>query len=423
MAELSHPSLDQTPRSWSGLFGTVGFLAAIALTVDQQLDTSARVLICGAATAVPMILHDLLWLRVHRRASAGLMQDTRHFSPKRVLLKTIGLITTLAIIAGAYWLFREYHGQFYAPFWRCLERIALPFAILTVPYISWVDAHMSEPRDGYYQLGALVAGPLVGVSRRDVDTTVLANFGRGWLVKAFFLPLMVVYLGKNLDSVPGRWARFDGFDGFTGLYDLAWLGLYTVDVGFAAVGYAMTFRVLDAHTRSAEPTMIGWALCLICYQPFWSTAERLYLHYDNGNGWGKWLADLPWLHDIWGSAIIALTAIYVWATVSFGLRFSNLTHRGVIAFGPYRWVRHPAYLSKNLSWWLVAIPFVSIGDWQDTVRACISLALINGIYAARGWTEERHLSRDEAYLAYRRQTPWLGARVRRWLSKKPETTG
>lgn len=412
--------LDQAPRSFSGVFGAVGFLAAIALTWSRPLGTSWRVLLCCGGAALPMILHDLIWLKVHRRPTAGLdaAPEQRSYSLRRVLLKVVGLGATGLIIAAGYGLFREYHGKFYDPFWSLLQLVALPFAVATVPYIAWVDARMRQPRDGYWQLGALLIGPMLGVSRADVDRNELTKHARAWLVKAFFLPLMVVYLGQNLDSIAGRVARFDGFASFISFFDVAWLGLYTVDVGFATVGYAMTFRLLDAHTRSAEPTMIGWALCLVCYQPFWSLWERMYLHYDDGHNWGSWLSGIPVLHDVWGGAIIGLTAIYVWATITFGLRFSNLTHRGVLTFGPYRWLRHPAYVSKNLSWWLVTIPFIPTSGWLELARACTALLMVNAIYSLRAWTEERHLGADPAYRAYQMVTPWWGARLRAWL--KPD---
>ena len=35
-----------------------------------------------------------------------------------------------------------------------------------------------------------------------------------------------------------------------------------------------------------------------------------------------------------GAVLVALTAIYAWATVAFGIRFSNLTHRGILTHGP-----------------------------------------------------------------------------------------
>jgi protein-S-isoprenylcysteine O-methyltransferase Ste14 len=50
--------------------------------------------------------------------------------------------------------------------------------------------------------------------------------------------------------------------------------------------------------------------------------------------------------------MVLLTGIYAWATVAFGLRFSNLTYRGVLTNGPYAFTRHPAYLSKNAFWWM-----------------------------------------------------------------------
>ena len=39
--------------------------------------------------------------------------------------------------------------------------------------------------------------------------------------------------------------------------------------------------------------------------------------------------------------LVALTAIYAWATVAFGFRFSNLTHRGILTHGPYALVAAP----------------------------------------------------------------------------------
>src|SRR5208282_5890272 len=119
-------------------------------------------------------------------------------------------------------------------------------------------------------------------------------------------------------------------------------------------------RLLDTHIRSVEPTVAGWLVALICYQPFYSVIGRFYLQYEDNTYWDNW----PWpaLQAVWGAAIIALASIYALSTVAFGLRFSNLTHRGIITSGPYRFTKHPAYLSKNLSWWLISVPFVVAND-------------------------------------------------------------
>src|SRR5690606_7439129 len=120
-----------------------------------------------------------------------------------------------------------------------------------------------------------------------------------------------------------------------------------------------TFRPLDAHIRSGNPLLAGWLAALMCYPPFvWGLMGRGdVLGYEvNTGGWG-WLLDghaaIAW---VWMAGLVVLTAIYAWATVAFGIRFSNLTYRGVLTNGPYRFTRHPAYLSKNLFWWFTALP-------------------------------------------------------------------
>ena len=99
--------------------------------------------------------------------------------------------------------------------------------------------------------------------------------------------------------------------------------------------------------------------------------------------------------------LVVLTGIYAWATVAFGIRFSNLTHRGVLTNGPYAWTRHPAYVAKNLFWWLSALPFLATtGSYVDMIRNSVILAMVSGVYYWRAKTEERHLSEDPAYVEY-----------------------
>ena len=98
--------------------------------------------------------------------------------------------------------------------------------------------------------------------------------------------------------------------------------------------------------------------------------------------------------------IVVLTLVYAWATVIFGIRFSNLTHRGIVTNGPFRYFRHPAYLSKNVFWWFLHIPFLSTVDSATAVQNCALLLLVNGIYFLRAKTEERHLMADPCYRDY-----------------------
>ncbi len=393
--------------------GLVAFLLSLTiLRVDRPFgdDVVASALFMIGMTSAAVLLVDLLWQKSYRRASTGLSPGRNTPSWSRTLFKFAGLLGSLGFIALLYWLFPEYHGKFYDNYYRMLALILPPWLVLALPYLHFVDRKMSRPFDGYWHMGRLVT-----MQWDKVDARIVGQHLLGWLVKGFFLPLMFTYMCNDL----GRFLTADigHLSGFKAWFDLLYGLCYFIDVGLVVMGYLLALRVADTHLRSAEPSMLGWAVALVCYEPFWSLFGRQYLHYDSGFAWGAWLWETPLLYGIWGSAILLLTVIYVWATVSFGARFSNLTHRGIITNGPYRWTKHPAYVAKNLSWWLISIPFVMHGTADETLRHCLLLLGVNGIYAMRAWTEERHLSRDPDYVAYAK---WIDEHgLFRFLSRVP----
>ncbi len=310
----------------------------------------------------------------------------------RWVTRTLGFIATLSLIAGAYRLFPEYAGDFYAPYWLFLRTLA-PFGVLVPLYFWWVDARALDAHDEYLAFGRLVCGQW-----RPGDRRLLRRHCLGWTVKAFFLPLMTVYLANELSSF------FSAFSSATvetmPIYQVFYHLSYMVDLLYCVVGYTAAIRLFDSQIRSVEPTVGGWVVALVCYQPFYSVIGKFYLQYDDGLFWDNWLSAWPVVRGVWAALIIVLTVAYALCTVSFGLRFSNLTHRGIITAGPYRFTKHPAYLAKNLSWWLISVPFVSDQGWGAAVRNCGLLLLLNGVYYLRARTEERHLSHDPTYVAY-----------------------
>jgi protein-S-isoprenylcysteine O-methyltransferase Ste14 len=351
---------------------------------------------------------ELLVRRSYRNAATGLAgKALRAPDYARVAVRLLGFVVTLGLIAAAYALFPEYHGSFYAPFWGFLQALLGPVALLIVPYFIWTDMRLDNPHDAYWYLGskpwtAFNPGP---------DGAAVRSHLMGWTVKAFFLPLMVVYLSGEVGSLGNAYNAFIADPGpwysrnwYQFLYDLS----YMVDLLFCVVGYTITLRLFDSHIRSTEPTAFGWLIALVCYQPFYSTIGSMYLRYDDNLYWDNWLSTLTHiallnnvLETVWGYLIVMLLFVYALSTVSFGLRFSNLTYRGVITAGPYRFTKHPAYISKNLSWWLISIPFISHEHWYEAIRNSILLGLLNLVYFLRARTEERHLSlRDPDYVAY-----------------------
>jgi protein-S-isoprenylcysteine O-methyltransferase Ste14 len=177
--------------------------------------------------------------------------------------------------------------------------------------------------------------------------------------------------------------------------------------------------------------LAGWLAALLCYPPFvWGIIgpENQVLSYERATpGWEHWFAGSPVLLWGWGTLLVLLTGIYAWATVAFGIRFSNLTYRGVLTHGPYRFTRHPAYLAKNLFWWASVLPFlVTTGSVVDAIRNCFCLLVVNAIYYWRARTEEAHLLAEDP--KYREYHAWMEqhglitaplARLRRMLTKSP----
>jgi protein-S-isoprenylcysteine O-methyltransferase Ste14 len=366
-------------------------------------DIAYLALIVMACAALGIFVPDLLWQKVHRRTLGDAVNAP---DPLRVATKYIGVIASVACIALIYWLLPEYYrgDGFYGHYYTAMRVLLAPWAVVAPFYIWWVDRRLPAPRDSLWQVGRLVLGRWGGLDARVIWQHLL-----GWLVKGFFLPLMFAYFCENLNTL----LHYDlkKLTTASGFYEWAYFFMYFIDVSMVSMTYLMSLKATDTQIRSTEPTGAGWLAALVCYQPFWSLINKQYIDYDSGVGWAATLGNvqifgIPWLRDLWGVMILLLVAIYVWGTIAFGARFSNLTHRGIITNGPYRFTKHPAYLSKNLSWWLVSMPFVVNGSIGETVRRCVLLASLNLIYYLRAKTEERHLSLDPVYVRY---ADWIDA--------------
>lgn len=369
-------------------------------------------LVMLGAIVVATFAVDVLVYGAHRRASTGMDYRRADVDLRRVGTKVLGLYAACGVIGVLYAFLPVYGGDLYAPFLDVLRQAALPLAIAAVPYFLLVDRHQVEPRDGYWHMGQIVL-----LNWEEVDGAEAWALMRGWIVKGFFLPLM---FGQFCNSLADLTAfDFATITDFAELYAFLFVFAFFFDLSVATIGYATTLRPLDTHIRSTEPTVLGWLVCIICYAPIWSMVTQNYLQYEGDNlEWGNWLWDHPVAYGLWGTAILACLAVYVYATAQFGCRFSNLTHRGIITSGPYRWTKHPSYVFKNLSWWLIAIPFIpGDGQWETAVRNCLLLGCVSGIYFLRARTEEQHLSRDPDYVAYARWVEEHG--IFRWVRKLP----
>jgi isoprenylcysteine carboxyl methyltransferase (ICMT) family protein YpbQ len=321
--------------------------------------------------------------------------SVRPGSLTETLQRTLGLFVTLAACGVLYWLFPEYRDPFYDPFWRYLRFLA-PFVVLLAPlYFHVIGQRQIEREDDYLQIGRFVWT----MGRGRINPRSMQLHAAGWLVKAFFLPLMVADFPGQLVALAQSWDHFALDRG--AIFHLGFNLTYTVDVLIAVVGYTMTLRVLGTQLRSVDLTLLGWAVTIFCYRPFFSRlVAPAYLNFQASNNWETALSGYPLLAGIWLLLISGTFIVHLATQASFGLRFSNLTNRGIITNGPYRFTKHPGYIAKNVGWWLTFVPFIPVAEWTDALRLCCMMLLLNGLYYLRAKTEERHLMRDPTYVAY-----------------------
>jgi protein-S-isoprenylcysteine O-methyltransferase Ste14 len=381
-------------------FASVTWFALLTMKASALQSIAALL----AATALPM-----WWMEHQRHRHAG-DPNVRGVLPTGVLrlhrllgLAGVIVLFSLSILAQTRLAPNQVAGLF---------SLLLPGLLITAILIIWSLLRSPASISHVEQLGASLASIL---SRRSLDcetTQVLL----GWVVKAFFLPLMLAWSYVWLAQASDETSRHGGWMSYF-VAGMAWM--YAIDTAFATIGYMSTSRRIGAQIRSVDATVLGWLSALVCYPPLSLFVLRQWLEYKDGLEWNQWLAENEWLAICWSIAILALTLIYTLSSVVFGPRFSNLTHRGIITSGPYRYTKHPAYICKNLSWWLISVPFVSTFSKSAALLNCLALLGVNAIYWLRAKTEERHLMHDETYSQY---AAWIAhwglfARLRRLVTR------
>lgn len=411
------PRSDVSP--WVGVVGVATLMGwivfarewpAIVTAFDlpgrrEVLSGPHSALLAMVITGLAMAAWSLLVDKVHRNPSTGIDWGGRRrllSDPATSLTKLAGLWATWLLIGAVYLLGRWYWDGHYLFAMRVIGAAAGPLFVLSVPYVLWLDRYLVEPRDHAWHFGALLLG------KAEADRDEVRKHWRAWAIKGFFSAFMISILPPGFAAIveadigaiagdPVRLGR--------SLFEL----LFLIDVQIGTVGYLLTLRPLDAHIRSGNPFLAGWLAALLCYPPFvyafMGQGGIIQYEYETAE-WAHWLAGHGALLWLWAGVLVALTAVYAWATVAFGIRFSNLTYRGVVTNGPYRFTRHPAYLSKNLFWWLSAMPFlVTTGSAAEAIRNSVFLACVSAIYFWRARTEEAHLLGEDA--KYRQYHAWM----------------
>jgi len=241
------------------------------------------------------------------------------------------------------------------------------------------------------------------------------------VIKLVYGPLMLNGILVELQNYPALMLQWQQSASLIGRLDCAYAwfvsSVFLLDCCLFCFGYHAEARWLRNEVRYVETSLSGLLVCLLCYPPF-NSVTGAFLGSSNEDVNILFRGDLhhplTWvLRGLAMGALLLLTA----ASLSLFTKASNLTNRGIVDWGPYRWVRHPGYVGKNLFWLITLIPVFFAVDssnpefpWGDHLVFCAGrVAGFAGwcaIYVLRALTEERLLLRDPEYQEYCRRVSY-----------------
>jgi len=382
------------------------------LFIDNISSTYLFIML-GIVFTIMLVSEWILKQKYNKKTSYTIQYKAISNSNIYILKSTIIRFIALFLPFILFYLLIQNHQYFtknrlFIPTIEFFDYLLYIFSILGIPYIYLTLKYRGDKK---YEFGDYAILTIIGIKslyKSFFNKHYTHNFHHNRRVKKVWLLYLVIYFFLTL-MVRFMIVEFHGFENeiikfFSNSYDrLDWYQQYkvwflilfhmifTIDVTIAIIGYSFASRWLGNRTKSVDATFSGWIVAVMCYPPF-NYITGQFIGYQGLDTHA--LITNEYLLAIILTIIIILYSIYVWATVSLGFKFSNLTNRGIVSIGPYKYVRHPAYISKNLSWW-IDNTFVFTNIW-----ASIAMALWNMIYITRALTEERHLKQDKEYIKY-----------------------
>ncbi|MCC3861751.1 methyltransferase family protein [Pseudemcibacter aquimaris] len=381
----------------TGWIGVVALSFSLALCFFLQLQPFQSIFLCLLITLVSMVSWDVLVNKVY-------LNDEFDFSkplPRSetfaiVKTKYVGFLVLVVAIMVVYSSFNYYTDEHFDAYKSVLQAF-LPIILTIAPVYFWLTTkYMTNPKDSLWQFGKLVTFQI-----HLVEADKIKGFCMSWTIKVFFFAFMASFMPPQILYFTNHFELDLSSISITEAFMLINRYILIFDMALGTVGYIMTFKILNSHIRSSNPYLMGWVAALICYPPFSIIGKDEFIYYQKDTlQWHEWFAGNDTALIIWAAIILIFTAIYSWATIVFGIRFSNLTNRGIITDGPFKYTKHPAYISKNVFWWLTFLPFLTTSNTAVAMQNCLMLIIVNLIYYWRAKTEEKHLMEEPKYREY-----------------------
>ena len=360
-------------------------------------------------TFIVMAMAELfLQNRYNKKNNYRVKDSTLSNSNIYILKSTLFRFLALFLPFLLFYLLVQKHNFFSTPTREFYDYLLYIFMFVGFPYIFFTLKFRGEKS---YEFGDYAILTIIGIksfSYSLFDKSYQHKFYQNrrvkkvwllYLVNLIFVSLMTQFIINEIYGFRDEFNLFLSYQNsnvswyteYKTFYLIVFHLLFTIDVSIALIGYTFASRWLNNRTKSVDSTLSGWMIALMCYPPLNAVSSQ-FIPYHGLDTYQ--LVTNEYLLAIILTLLIILYSIYVWATIALGFKFSNLTNRGIVNIGPYKYVRHPAYISKNFAWW-VDNTFVLTNIW-----ASIALGLWNIVYITRALTEERHLKKSQEYKVY-----------------------
>ncbi|HEV2619008.1 MAG TPA: hypothetical protein VGU23_03620, partial [Acidobacteriaceae bacterium] len=302
------------------------------------------VLVVVGTVTLPMCILELAqaWRRATRRPTVPFGHTVRSAATK-----WIGTMLGFAGVLLAWCTLPEYARVSYRPLFDTLPIILPAVPPATALVILVTEWRLGPVPDHAWHFGLLAIGRW-----RKVDWMAIRDGALGWLVKGFFLPLNFCSLVEIVAQFRGNEAAI-----LTAPWPAMVASITTMILAVLIVtiipGYLFSSRLLGTEIRKIDHSWLGWGVTLSCYPPLLSGVFDHWFNYFPYRPnpvwmkpWAVLLQGMPVASYCVGGLIILVELVHYWGEATFGLRSSNLTHRGLITNGPYRFCKHPVYLAK-----------------------------------------------------------------------------
>ena len=379
--------------------------------------------IMGTVTIVS-VLGEIFIAKSHK-AERVLRQeepDTPEIYGKKMRRTMLGFCGALILFLIFYYLIPVYSEEAYQPWVMVFTVMIIPSVFFAgFVYLPYALKKLNDDNNYYMTFGSF----LMGQSQKD-DNQKLGFLFQSVFLRAFFMVYLYTMLLAFLALAFGEDALplilFTEEFSFSAekLFQIimtAYVFMGILDLAIAMLGYICTFKGLNADIRSMDPKMLGWFSCLICYQPLWSfLSKTIFISMYASLDWQEFFAGHQYVLCAWAVLILLSGGLEALSGATFGIRFSNVTYRGLITSGPYKYSKHPQYIAKMLNRFLTILPFIGYASILGMFQGMLGFIILLFIYFLRARTEENHLTAFPEYVAY---ANWMNENgIFRWIGKK-----